>query len=751
MVALIGHNSSRLRGLAIASIALFVVLLLPIAPQLRSLPIHTTETASTGTWASYHRDDGHTGYDPTLPQATSANAGWTSATLDEQVYAEPLIYNGLVYVATLNNTVYALNQSTGTILWSHSLGTPQSSGWGCGNVSPQGILGTPVIDVAGGRVYVAAFFSDDTYHVEGLSLADGTVQLNTTLSISGFDWTIQQQRGALALHGGYVYVPFGGRDGDCGTYHGYLVAVPTNGGANLTAYQTAGSGNSIWGAGGPVVDDSTGNVFVSTGQGACALGQNDEVIRLSSTTVPQDYFTPYDWASICGGADQDLGSAGPLMISSSLMFMAGKGGHGYLLNPNALGGADGQIFPASNTQADVCLGRTSDATFGSFAYAAPFIYVSCNGDGLVALNTNTGTPSFSPCSSGCGAPDWVAGGGLWFGPPIVAGGAVWVVDSNSGTGLYAFNASTGAPIFHSASFGTHHFVTPAEAGGQVFVPAGDVIREFDMSFLSWTSLGGILASGPDASSWGASHTDAFVQGLDGQLYHDWFNGTTWQGFQPLGGSLNSDPSAVSWGTNRIDVFSRFPGGQLWHTWWDGARWNSWQPLGGSMASGPDASSWAANRLDVFYRGGDNQLWHTWWDGAKWNTPQPLGGVLSSDPTAVSWGLNRIDVFARFTDNQLWHTWWDGTRWNTWQPLGGLLIGGPDTASCASGHLDVFALGGDSALYQLGWSGSAWQPWKRLGGSWTSDPGAVCPPATSSVSLFERGTDNALWTSSVAGT
>src|SRR5439155_373298 len=98
--------------------------------------------------------------------------------------------------------------------------------------------------------------------------------------------------------------------------------------------------------------------------------------------------------------------------------------------------------------------------------------------GLVALQVNTGTPSFSSCDSTCGGPTWHSGD-ISYGPPIVAGGSVWAVD-HTGGGLYGFNASTGAQIFHSAGFGVTHFTTPSEAGGQIFVGAGTQVREFNM-------------------------------------------------------------------------------------------------------------------------------------------------------------------------------------------------------------------------------------------------------------------------------
>ena len=177
------------------------------------------------------------------------------------------------------------------------------------------------------------------------------------------------------------------------------------------------------------------------------------------------------------------------------------------MNPNSLGHVNGQLFPSPTnyTQAEVCFGNHSDATFGSFAYAAPFIYVECEGNGLVALNVNTGTPAFTPCGATCGAPNWSAGGGT-YGPPIVAGGAVWV--ARDGGGLTAFNATTGAQVFQSAAFNMNRFSTPAEAGGQVFVASKTVIRTFNMQFnFTLTPLGGILTTGPGRHRWGGVAAD----------------------------------------------------------------------------------------------------------------------------------------------------------------------------------------------------------------------------------------------------
>jgi hypothetical protein len=484
----------------------------PVALAQKTSALPASPALTPGSWTVYHRDGGHTGFDPTLPNATGATAGWTSPTLDEKVFAEPLVFAGLVFVATLNNTIYALDSRTGNVVWSHHLRAPKPVGspWVCGNVEPQGILGTPVIDPVARLIYAVTFGADSIYRLEGLRLWDGLEVLNTVITTPtpSFDWRIEQERGALALANGYVYVPMGGRAGDCGNYHGYVFAVPTGGGAVTHYYQTPGQGMGIWAGGGVVVDSSTGKIFVTTGNGTGSgcdnnvngtpLYENDALVRLSSTLVHEDAFVPEDWQSNWCANDQDLGSASAVLISPSLVFTAGKWGTGFLTNPASLGGMGGQLFPTAHTDtADVCFGNHSDATFGAFAYAAPFIYVECEGHGLVALHVNTAAPSFTVCGGSCPAPNWTSGDSNTYGPPIVAGGIVWAADFG-GSGLYGFDATTGALRFQSSSLFVHRFVTPSEACGVIYVPSGNQVMSFNMTFATQFRCG--FTSVPPAPS-----------------------------------------------------------------------------------------------------------------------------------------------------------------------------------------------------------------------------------------------------------
>ncbi len=136
--------------------------------------------------------------------------------------------------------------------------------------------------------------------------------------------------------------------------------------------------------------------------------------------------------------------------------------------------------------------------------------------------------------------------------------------------------------------------------------------------------------------------------------------------QNLGGMATSDPDISSWGPNRLDVWARGTDNALWHKWWNGSSWNGWEKMsGGAIASGPGAVSWGANRIDVVARATDGKVLHWWWNGSSWQT-ENLGGEIQSDPDISTWSSSRYDLWARGTDNLLWHRWWPGTTWMPWE-------------------------------------------------------------------------------------
>ena len=139
----------------------------------------------------------------------------------------------------------------------------------CGNINPTGITGTPVYDPATGLVFAVAFLAGNHHELVAVDAETGAVAWTRPVDPPGSHPEVEQERGALLLSNGVVWVPFGGLYGDCGPYHGYMVGVPTSGPSGAAAiYQVPSAREAgIWTPAGAAAD-SAGHVYVSVGNGA---------------------------------------------------------------------------------------------------------------------------------------------------------------------------------------------------------------------------------------------------------------------------------------------------------------------------------------------------------------------------------------------------------------------------------------------------------------------------------------------------
>ena len=401
-------------------------------------------------WPTYHHDAARTGNAGNVPAVSALRVVATSK-LDGALYASPLILHdskgNLIIAATENNTLYGLRDNA-AVVWTRHIGTPvNGSSLPCGNISPSGITGTPVYDPATGLVFAVAFLAGNRHELVAVDAETGAVAWTRPVDPPGSHPEVEQERGALLLSNGVVWVPFGGLYGDCGPYHGYLVGVPTSGPSGAAAiYQVPSAREAgIWAPAGAAAD-STGHVYVSVGNGAqtnagAAFDMSDSVIELQGTKVVS-FFAPASWAAE-NAADLDLGTTGPLVLPNNQVFVAGKNGNAYLLKQGALGGVGGAV-PA--------IGLCS--AFGGSAYVDGTIIVPCT-DGVRAVKVSGSTMT----------PTWHASPP---GSPIVGGGVVLSVGSGA---LFALDPGTGA-IKAKVSIGdsTTRFVTPAmSADGHVYV------------------------------------------------------------------------------------------------------------------------------------------------------------------------------------------------------------------------------------------------------------------------------------------
>ena len=160
-------------------------------------------------------------------------------TIAGNMYSQPLYIEGgpngpIIIAVTESNNVYALNATTGAVIWQRNIGPAVNSGLPCGNINPVGITGTPVVDLPSRALFFDALIDGPTkkHFIYSLNVDTGAtnsgwpVDVNATATYNGITFTslVQEERGGLALINGIVYVAYSGYAGDCGTYHGWVVA-----------------------------------------------------------------------------------------------------------------------------------------------------------------------------------------------------------------------------------------------------------------------------------------------------------------------------------------------------------------------------------------------------------------------------------------------------------------------------------------------------------------------------------------------
>ena len=345
-----------------------------------------------------HNDIGRTGWYNTETVLNKKNVSNTTfgklftRKVDGQMYAQPLIVSNvnipnlgnrnIVYLSTVNNTVYAYDADSANVLdpyWKINL-TPVNSrpilqkdlyGACPGNfLSFIGIVGTPVIDTLSNTIYLVARSIDtvtkvviQNLHVldirTGSEKPNSPVQINAAVFGNGdgnvngvvnFDPLRNNQRPGLLLLNGVVYIGFSSHC-DWGPYHGWILGYDVNTLKQTFVYNATPNGynGGIWMSGTGIAADSSGNLYFATGNGSVGnasnpsnlINRSESVIRINPNDTNQpvkDFFTPNNYEILEAG-DLDLGTSGVMIIPNSNRAITGcKDGNLYLLNQYNLGG-----------------------------------------------------------------------------------------------------------------------------------------------------------------------------------------------------------------------------------------------------------------------------------------------------------------------------------------------------------------------------------------------------------------------------
>lgn len=281
--------------------------------------------------------------------------------VDDQVYSQPLIVtnvnigggtHAVVYITTVNNSVYAFDAndpSASQPLWHVNFGTPANvNDWdfGCTDLNGNmGIIGTPVIDDHSGTLYVVALTRIRDNFVQRLHALDITTGVDlpgspVTIEAPDFNALLQNQRPALALGNGSVYVGYASHC-DKEPYHGFLLKYDAKSLRQTAVFNTSPTGQeaSIWQSGQAPAIDAAGNVYVVTANGSWDGKSNfgESFLKLSPDLQVLDWFTPTNHAYL-DSTDADLDASGATLVPGTHTVMdGGKQGVLYLVNADNMG------------------------------------------------------------------------------------------------------------------------------------------------------------------------------------------------------------------------------------------------------------------------------------------------------------------------------------------------------------------------------------------------------------------------------
>ena len=504
---------------------------------------------------TYHNDLSRDGANTQEYALTTANVAASfgklaSCPVDGAIYAQPLwaanvgingTTHNVVYVATQHDGLFAFDAdaTTCTQLWRVSLvdaahgasagetavpcttgvpcsGTPLVGG-GYGDIQPEiGVTGTPVIDPVAGILYVVSKSvnaAQTTFYqrLHAIDLTTGSEKAGSPVAITAtvpgtgdggttvaFNTQHENQRPGLALANGNVYIAWAAHE-DVAPWYGWVIAYHYNGSSftQSAAFNTApNEGQSgVWMSGGAPAVDSSGNVYVSTGNGEFDAGNamppntdyGDSLLQLNASLGVLQYFTPSDQLNDYQH-DEDFGSGGAMVLAdlpagntiTHALICGGKDGVLYVLNRDLLGGL------GAATVQQIPLGQGPvPGLFSTAALWNNYLFVGAAGGALDAYELTPATVQFNLASMS--AHNYVWPGAT---PSVSAAGTqnglVWVLDTSTycteqspscgPAVLHAYDATDLATELWNSSTNAQDaagyavkFTVPTVANGRVYV------------------------------------------------------------------------------------------------------------------------------------------------------------------------------------------------------------------------------------------------------------------------------------------
>jgi hypothetical protein len=507
--------------------ALVLLVLLALAASAAALASEPTNSADNLRDGWYPEQSSLT---PQLVSGGTFGQLW-SASVEGSVYAQPLLADGVVLVATENNKVYALDPATGAMRWPAplNLGTPwRAADIGCGDLTPNvGVTATPVVDPATNtaymthKTYASGSSGPGRWYMDAVELSTGKEKAGFPVELAGaaqnapgqsFQPTTELQRPGLLLLEGVVYAAFGSHC-DIAPWQGWVFGVSTAGQVKARwVTRPSGSGAGIWESGAGLTSDGPGTLMVSTGNGGAPAGPipgksppaslGESIVRLAvqpdGSLKAVDFFAPFD-AQQLDSWDADFASGGITGLNDQffgtasfphLAVAVGKNGYVYLLDRTNLGGIGEGVGGSDNVVQRIGPYGGVWSRPGVWPGEGGWVYIPTASGGTTGNGTSGFLRVYQYGVSGSGQPTLSLQAtspdafGFSSGAPVItsngtsSGSAlVWMVwtsgSSGAGAQLRAYDPipKEGKPVLRwSAPIGTSSkFETPGVGAGRLYV------------------------------------------------------------------------------------------------------------------------------------------------------------------------------------------------------------------------------------------------------------------------------------------
>jgi polyvinyl alcohol dehydrogenase (cytochrome) len=451
-----------------------------------ALPAQSASASTFINWPSYLYGVAHQSYAADATAITQSNAGslteaWNFmpgappvAALGYDINASPTVYDGVVYVGGNNGTFYALDESTGAVIWQRAIGYEPATTH-CG---ARGTTSTATVATAPSTGVLTVYVASANGYLYAMNAATGAVIWKSVTHLPVGNTGNYTEWASPTVANKKIYIGLAG----CASQHirGALLEFSQSTGKKLDTYYTVPSadvGGSIW-ATAAVASD--GDVFVGTGNDLpptpANVGTSESIVELSGTNLAQLGFWQLPLADQPSD-DDDFGASVSLFsavlpgttTATPMVGACNKNGVYYALKQDDL--AAGPVWQTRIAAVNTGNDGMDPACLSSTVVHGNSLYVAGT---ATTIDGTSYAGSIDELSAATGKIVWATGlSAPVLGTPSLDGAGVLAVGTYGASpepeADYLLNPSTGAILATVDNGDSAQFAQPVFADGYLFI------------------------------------------------------------------------------------------------------------------------------------------------------------------------------------------------------------------------------------------------------------------------------------------